>query len=239
MMIINVNHCVCRYRDEDEEPLMDYDDIRSDPEQSPEHQQHQNDNVLDDFDDDDVGDGGVSPARERSQTPVYNNNEKSSKPRKRLVKKGAKESGSTPSLIDEREDEYDDEGEDNIIGDDFEREIEERKRKKWGKEGGKDHNTKKRLKSGGDKKFSSSGGKSSGFKSSRAGSIRDNDKMLNEMWNAVAPTGDSEVGFFVSEYWFLFVHWFSFVYMCCLLDLNSHLNRMIKRALGLWMMITL
>ncbi|KAL9450982.1 hypothetical protein AB3S75_012684 [Citrus x aurantiifolia] len=180
------------YRDEDGEPLMDYDDIRSDPEQSPEHQQHQNDNILDDFDDDDVGDGGVSPARERSQTPVYNNNEKSSKPRKRLVKKGAKESGSTPSLIDEREDEYDDEGEDNIIGDDFEREIEERKRKKWGKEGGKDHNTKKRLKSGGDKKFSSSGGKSSGFKSSRAGSIRDNDKMLNEMWNAVAPTGDSE-----------------------------------------------
>lgn len=182
------------YRDEDGEPLMDYDNIRSDPEQSPEPLQHQNDNILDDFDDEDDGEGGVAPARERSQTPVYNNNEKSSKPRKRLVKKGAKEGGGTPSLIDEREDEYDDE-EDNIIGDDFAREMEERKRKKWGKEADKDNSTKKRLKSSGgsgDKKFSSSGGKSSGLKSSRAGSIKDNDKMLNEMWNAVAPTGDSE-----------------------------------------------
>lgn len=158
---------------------MDFDDIRSDPEQSPEH--HQND-ILDDFEDD-IGD---LPTRERSQTPVYNNEK--SKPRKRLVKKGAKESGSAPSLVDERED-VDDE-EDNIIGDDFEREMEERKRKKWGKDG----KEKKRLKV--EKKLGS-GAKGSGSKSGKTGNIKDSDKMLNEMWNAVAPSGDSEVCVYV------------------------------------------
>ncbi|KAH7510850.1 hypothetical protein ACOSP7_003197 [Xanthoceras sorbifolium] len=158
------------YRDEDGEPLMDYDDIQSEGEQSPEPQRN---DILDDLEDD-IGD---LPSRERSQTPVHDNEK--SKPRKRLVKKGSL--GGTPSLMDEEED--------NIIGDDFEREMEERKRKKFGKEGKekKRHKAEKRFSSS-----SSSGGKAISSKSSKKGSGKDTDKMLNEMWDAVAPPGDSE-----------------------------------------------
>lgn len=84
------------------------------------------------------------------------------KPRKRLVKKG----GAGMSRDEEEE-------EDNLIGDDFEKEMEDRKRKKFGSNG----KEKKRLKS----KSSSSSSK-----------LNDNNKMLNEMWNAVAPPGDSD-----------------------------------------------
>ncbi|KAJ0051784.1 hypothetical protein Pint_03525 [Pistacia integerrima] len=160
------------YRDEDGEPLMDYDDMQSDREPSPEP--HQND-ILDDLEDD-IGD---FPKRDRSQTPVYSNEK--SKPRKRLVKKGGSIGRSgTPNLVDENDDD-----EDNFIVDDFGREMEERKRKKWGKEG-KESN--KRVKVEKDRRL----GKASGSKSGKKGNIKDSDKMLNEMWNAVAPPGDSE-----------------------------------------------
>ncbi|OMO93384.1 hypothetical protein COLO4_16928 [Corchorus olitorius] len=62
------------YRDEEGEPIMDYDDIQSDP-GSPEPRQ----DLLDDVEDD-VDDWGQ---RDRSQTPVYDT-DKVGKPRKRL-----------------------------------------------------------------------------------------------------------------------------------------------------------
>ncbi|KAL4334822.1 hypothetical protein GQ457_07G011980 [Hibiscus cannabinus] len=85
------------YRDEEGEPIMDYDDIQSDP-GSPEPRQ----DLLDDLEDD-MEDWGQ---RERSQTPVYDT-DKVGKPRKRLVKKGGsmgKESMDAPELLDEGED---------------------------------------------------------------------------------------------------------------------------------------
>ncbi|XP_017973717.1 PREDICTED: transcription factor IWS1 [Theobroma cacao] len=85
------------YRDEEGEPIMDYDDIQSDP-GSPEPRQ----DLLDDVEDD-MEDWG---RRERSQTPVYDT-DKVGKPRKRLVKKGGsmgKESMDAPELLDEDED---------------------------------------------------------------------------------------------------------------------------------------
>lgn len=68
------------YRDEEGEPLMDFDeDVQSEGDQSHQH-------LLDDIDD------AVYDRRERSSTPVYSNS--NSKPRKRLIKKSSgKESG--------------------------------------------------------------------------------------------------------------------------------------------------
>ncbi|XP_021277345.1 protein IWS1 homolog 1 isoform X2 [Herrania umbratica] len=85
------------YRDEEGEPIMDYEDIQSDP-GSPEPRR----DLLDDVEDD-MEDWG---RRERSQTPVYDT-DKVGKPRKRLVKKGGsmgKESMDAPELLDEDED---------------------------------------------------------------------------------------------------------------------------------------
>ncbi|MFQ6625170.1 hypothetical protein Gotur_003454, partial [Gossypium turneri] len=84
------------YRDEEGEPIVDYDDIQSDP-GSPEPRQ----DLLDDFEED-VENWGQ---RERSQTPAYDT-DKVGKPRKRLVKKGGstgKESMDAPELLDEGE----------------------------------------------------------------------------------------------------------------------------------------
>ncbi|KHG09725.1 Iws1 [Gossypium arboreum] len=84
------------YRDEEGEPIVDYDDIQSDP-GSPEPRQ----DLLDDFEDE-VENWGQ---RERSQTPAYDT-DKVGKPRKRLVKKGGstgKESMDAPELLDEGE----------------------------------------------------------------------------------------------------------------------------------------
>ncbi|KAK7372254.1 hypothetical protein VNO80_05629 [Phaseolus coccineus] len=111
------------YRDEDSEPLMDYDDVQSDREPSPEplHQ-------LDDYEDD-VNDEWRG--RDRSQTPVYDNDAARSKPRKRLTQKSdAGKQSVVPQLEDEEEDGYVPEAR-------FEEE-DGGKRKK-GKEAGKDH----------------------------------------------------------------------------------------------------
>lgn len=162
------------YRDEDGEPLMDFDDIQSDREPSPEPQR------LDDFEED-VDDWR---GRERSQTPVYDNDPSRSKPRKRLIKKSDTGKQSVaPELDDEVE-------EDNVPGrfDDGDG----RKRKK-GKDGGSGKKE-KRLK--GEKRFGSSGGKGgSKFGASKKGfggkAGKDHDGEVKEMWDTIAG-GDSE-----------------------------------------------
>ncbi|XP_020959228.1 protein IWS1 homolog 1 [Arachis ipaensis] len=103
------------YRDEDGEPLMDYDDMQSDPEPEP----HHDDALLDDYEDE--GDGGDWRRRERSQTPVYDHDSSKSKPRKRLVKKGDTGRQSVaPELEDEVAEESDDhDGVRNVDDDNF------------------------------------------------------------------------------------------------------------------------
>ncbi|KAL0447722.1 UNVERIFIED_CONTAM: protein IWS11 [Sesamum latifolium] len=73
------------YRDEDGEPLMDFDeDVQSDRD---EPQQH----LLDDLDD------SLYESHERSPTPVYSDSK--AKPRKRLIKKSSgRDSG--PGFLD-------------------------------------------------------------------------------------------------------------------------------------------
>lgn len=156
--------------------MMDYDDIQSDRDQSPEPQQ------LDDFEED-VDDWH---GQERSQTPVYDNNPAKSKPRKRLVKKSdtVKQSVAAPDLEDElEEDRFPDEGEEG------------RKRKK-GKDSGSGKRE-KRLK--GEKIIGNSSGKSgSKFGGSKKGlggkAGNDHDGEVKEMWDTIAG-GDSEVLF--------------------------------------------
>ncbi|XP_012085950.2 protein IWS1 homolog 1 [Jatropha curcas] len=173
------------YRDEDGEPLMDYDDIQSDGGQSPEP--HQDDLVEDDVD------GWGEQERERSQTPVYDN-DKVEKPRKRLVKKsnsGMGEKGSfvVPELVDEDEEEG------------FGREyaMEGKKRKKLGKEGAGSSGKERKKVIKGDKKYGNSGGK--GASHSKSGLLKKGmyseklagkeDGEVKEMWDTIAG-GDSE-----------------------------------------------
>lgn len=174
------------YRDEDGEPLMDYDEMQSDGGQSPEPHH-------DDFLEDDV-DGWGEQARERSQTPVYDV-DKVGKPRKRLVKKsdsgmGTKENFVVPELVDEDED-----GE---FGRDYA--MEAKKRKKLGKEGSGSIGKDRKKFSKGEKKYSSNGGK--GGSSSKSGLMKKGmysgklagkeDGEVKEMWDTIAG-GDSEV----------------------------------------------
>ncbi|KAJ8774284.1 hypothetical protein K2173_009715 [Erythroxylum novogranatense] len=154
------------YRDEDGEPLMDFDDMQSDGGQSPAH----------DLLDDDV-DGWDERERERSPTPVYDP-DKVGKPRKRLVKKGGdsigKDSFGVPDFVD---DDYGDDGFDSM------------KRKRLGKEG----SGKERKKFGKvEKKFGKGGGSGSksGFMKKGVFSGKD-DGEVKEMWDTIAG-GDSE-----------------------------------------------
>ncbi|CAK8540282.1 unnamed protein product [Lathyrus sativus] len=168
------------YRDEDGEPLMDYDDVQSDGEATPEPQQ------LDDFEEEDVDDWR---GRERSQTPVHDTDSSKSKPRKRLIKKSdtVKHTGKL-SVAPELEDELEEEGYPGMAD-----EEEGRKRKK-GKDIGSGKKE-KRLK--GEKRFGeSSGGKSGsrfgGSKKGFAGKAgNDHDGEVKEMWDTIAG-GDSE-----------------------------------------------
>lgn len=156
---------------------MDYDDMQSDREPSPEPNQQ---GLLDDFEE-----GGDDwRGRDRSQTPVYDTDPKA-KPRKRLVKKG--DTGKQPVAPEL----YDDDEEDNVPR--FAREGSEdgdgRKRRK-GKEGG-NGKKEKRHKFG----SSSSGGGKSGskFKKGFAGKAgKDDDGEVKELWDTIAG-GDSEV----------------------------------------------
>ncbi|KAJ7943886.1 transcription factor IWS1 [Quillaja saponaria] len=170
------------YRDEDGEPLMDYDDVQSDREQSPEpHQQ----GLLNDFEDD----GDDWRGRERSQTPVYDNDAlgSKSKPRKRLIKKGdTVKDYVAPELVD---DEVDD------IPASFVREgseEEEGRKRKKGTDGG---SGKKEKRHKGEKRFGSSGKSGSQFGFSKKGfsgkAGKDQDGDVKEMWDTIAG-GDSE-----------------------------------------------
>ncbi|GAB2280915.1 hypothetical protein Dimus_015532, partial [Dionaea muscipula] len=93
-------HC---HRDEDGEPLIDYDDMQSDEEQPRDDVVDYNDLQVDNYNDGCCGDW-----RElRSPTPIYNGAEGSdprSKGRKRLVKKSNKSSGIPPELNDFEDD---------------------------------------------------------------------------------------------------------------------------------------
>ncbi|CAI0418701.1 unnamed protein product, partial [Linum tenue] len=165
------------YRDEDGEPLMDYDDMASDGGQSP--------GVHDDFIDDDG-----------SRTPVYDA-DKSSKPRKRLVKKsdGGRDSyAAPPELVDEDDD---DQGYDaREYSRDREGSAEGKKRRRLGKEGiGSSGKDRKRLFSKGDKKFGSSSKSGGGMPKRGAYPGRlvagKDDGEVKEMWDTIAG-GDSE-----------------------------------------------
>ncbi|XP_054810503.1 protein IWS1 homolog 1 [Prosopis cineraria] len=172
------------YRDEDGEPLMDYDDVQSDRELSPEPQQQ---GLFDDLEED-VDDWR---GRERSQTPVYDNDSSMSKakPRKRLIKKSDTGGQSVaPELVDE-----DEEADGNIPASfvrDGSEEGEGRKRK--GKDGG---SGKKEKRYKGEKRLGSNGkgGSKSGLlkKGFAVKAGKDHDGDVKEMWDTIAG-GDSE-----------------------------------------------
>ncbi|XP_011082311.1 protein IWS1 homolog 1 [Sesamum indicum] len=163
------------YRDEDGEPLMDFDeDIQSDRD---EPQQH----FLDDVDD------AAYDRRDRSPTPVYNDSK--AKPRKRLIKKSSsgKDLGPVDFGLDDDEggargDYGGDEG--DMAGMVRENYSDGGKRKK---EGGEKRKIleKKRKGEKGVKKFK--------FRQSGGGRMRDHeaDPEMKEMWDTVAG-GDSE-----------------------------------------------
>ncbi|KAI4328020.1 hypothetical protein L6164_020417 [Bauhinia variegata] len=167
------------YRDEDGEALMDYDDFQSDREQSPEPHQQGFDDLEEDVDD--------WRGRERSQTPVYDNDPSmsKSKPRKRLIKKSDTVKQSVaPELVDEEEEEN---GPASFVRDGS-NEAEARKRKKM-KDGGSE---KKEKRHKGEKKFASSSKGVSKFGLSKKGFAgKDHDGEVKEMWDTIAG-GDSE-----------------------------------------------
>lgn len=191
--VISLIFFLCfRYRDEDGEPLMDFDDVQSDRELSPEPNQQ---GLMDDLEEE-VGDWRE---RDRSQTPVYDNDSSSmlkSKPRKRLIKKSDTGKQSVaPELVDDDGVEVEEEG--NIPAGFFREgsgdEGEGRKRK--GKDGGgsgkkeKKHKGEKRLGSSSSKGGSKFGSSKKGF-AGKGGKDQDGD--VKEMWDTVAG-GDSEV----------------------------------------------
>lgn len=157
------------YRDENGEPLMDFDeDVPSDGD---EPQQY----LLDDEDD------GVDDRRERSATPVYNDSKV--KPRKRLIKKFSSDNASGPVDLGLEDDEAGGGNDDS-------------RATKTGKEsyinsgnskkerGEKRKNVEKKQK--GEKHRRNGGG--------RMGAD-ETDPEMKEMWDTVAG-GDSEVRFF-------------------------------------------
>lgn len=171
------------YRDEDGEPLMDFNDIQSDPDE-PQQQ------LLDDEDD------TLYDRRERPPTPVYNDSK--AKPRKRLVKKSSgKDSG--PVDFGLNDDDLGDvggdyRGEDDMVGlvrDDYS------DGGKMNREKGEKRKSveKKRKVEKGEKRFkvrNSGGGRMKGHEA---------DPEMKEMWDTIA--GDnSEVVFSISAFAF-------------------------------------
>ncbi|KAK2631703.1 hypothetical protein EUGRSUZ_L02550 [Eucalyptus grandis] len=177
------------YRDEDGEPLMDFDDMPSDREQSPAPRQR-HDHFLDDGLEDDVGGDDWKTGRDRSQTPVYDRDQSESKsrPRKRLVKKGAGGSKASDLGLDDFAD--DDEGFRGGGAGDFAGESSEERRlkRKSGKEGGSGRKEKRHK---GEKKHGTKSGipKKGAIYPGR--SSRDHDGEVKEMWETIAG-GDSE-----------------------------------------------
>ncbi|XP_059656901.1 protein IWS1 homolog 1 [Cornus florida] len=169
------------YRDEDGEPLMDFDDdVQSDQEL-----QGGDPNLLDDNLDDE--DDDAWRRRERSPTPVYNDTDSKAKPRKRLIKKSAAVE-STPDFG------IDDDEATAIVGgdsDDDRWSSEGGKRKKFSKDGVGSGSKKKDKKLKLDKagsKFKLK--KSTGYSGGRS-KDHDGDPEVKEMWDTIAG-GDSE-----------------------------------------------
>lgn len=176
------------YRDEDGEPLMDYDDeYQSD---HGDDNNNQNQHLLDDNLDDEFEDNDWQSNRpERSPTPVFNESDSKSKPRKRLIKKStAEETVPNFAMDDDVEDEMAD-----FVRDDSDSGGGKRKKFSSG-----DGSSKKREKKFSSSKFSDSGGRGSEkggskFKgnSKRSGRSGGDDAEVKEMWDSIAG-GDSE-----------------------------------------------
>ncbi|KAK4800911.1 hypothetical protein SAY86_021398 [Trapa natans] len=181
------------YRDEDGEPLMDYDDMPSDREQSPEAHPRP-DHFLDDNLEDDIGEEDNWRNREWSQTPAYDTDPSASKskPRKRLIKKSVEADGGGSTAF--RGFEEDGEGYATTLGaEEFATEVsdEERRLKRKKLKEAATGKKEKRYKNGSEKSFvSNSGFSKRGMGSSGKGS-RDRDGEVKEMWETIAG-GDSE-----------------------------------------------
>ncbi|KAK9076028.1 hypothetical protein SSX86_004358 [Deinandra increscens subsp. villosa] len=180
------------YRDEDGEPLMDYDDgfqsDHGDDNNNNNINQHQHlldDNLEDELEDNDW----QSNRQERSPTPVFNESDSKSKPRKRLIKKSAAvETVPDFGIDDDVADEMAD-----FVRDDSDSGGGKRKKFSSGGDGG---SGKKREKKFSSSKFSDRGGRGSeksGSKgnSKRSGRSGGNDAEVKEMWDTIAG-GDSE-----------------------------------------------
>ncbi|KAK9127085.1 hypothetical protein Syun_015882 [Stephania yunnanensis] len=154
------------YRDEDGEPLMDFDDMPSDREASPE--------PADDFEGDWRG-------RERSPTPVHDFDDSGSKakPRKRLVKKSGDRERTPDFGIEDEEPAF--------MRDEFASEPSSSQKRKGSKEDGF---RKKEKKLKGDMKFDK-GGKMSSKGGSSSEIYPGRDREMKELWDTVAGA-DSE-----------------------------------------------
>ncbi|GJU15406.1 protein IWS1 homolog 1 [Tanacetum coccineum] len=178
------------YRDEDGEPLMDYDDgFQSD--HGDDNQQQQPQHLIDENLEDELDDNDWDNDRQnRSPTPVYNESDSKSKPRKRLIKKTTVEE-SVPDFVDEVEDdvaEFVREDSDGSGGG---------KRKKMDSASGgsakkKKFSSGKFTDRGGERERGGRSGEKSGSKSKGNGKRRSGeDAEVKEMWETVAG-GDSE-----------------------------------------------
>ncbi|PWA65684.1 Transcription factor IIS [Artemisia annua] len=176
------------YRDEDGEPLMDYDDgFQSDHGDDNNHQQHQQPHhLIDENLDDELDDNDWNNDRQnRSPTPVYNESDSKSKPRKRLIKKSTVEE-SAPDFVDEVEDDVDGfvrEDSDGSGGGGKRKKVEGSGKKKKFSSGKFTDRERERERGGRSEK---SGSKSKGSGKRRSGE----DAEVKEMWETVA--GDSE-----------------------------------------------
>ncbi|CAH9086087.1 unnamed protein product [Cuscuta epithymum] len=167
------------YVDEDGEALVDFDEGGQSDHESQE-------NVLDDNLEDD---GWDQPERERSQSPVYEEDDYKSKPRKRLIKKSSGKE-TAPDLGFEDEDVYDDGVQEVVrdVSDGNESSYSGTgKRRRVEQSSGEKRKGKNRREKGEKKlKLKRSGGLSNSGKRGNEG-----DQELKELWDTVAG-GDSE-----------------------------------------------
>ncbi|CAK9173460.1 unnamed protein product [Ilex paraguariensis] len=187
------------YRDEDGEPLMDYDEVQSDQEPLDDPRPNLLDDNLDDDDDDDVW--RSQRREERSPTPVYNDSDLKSKPRKRLIKKATSSKDTTEDFDIDDNHNFDGDYNDDVPGlvrDDSDGDGVTSsgggggKRKKIGKDNaGKKREKKLKLKHGavmGEKKYKVR--KNGGYPGGRSRD-HEGDPEVKEMWDTIAG-GDSE-----------------------------------------------
>lgn len=185
------------YRDEDGEPLMDFDEEDDDIQSDQDGNQNQVlDDNLEDFADDDTWRRG-----ERSPTPVHNDSDSKSKPRKRLIKKSTAAAADSVSDYVIHDEDVDDAAaafvrDDSDGGRPSSSSDGGGKRKKFsGKDGsgGGSRKREKKGKSSGDRRERQGGGSDgkagSKFKSKRGRS--GDDAEVKEMWETIAG-GDSE-----------------------------------------------